>query len=63
SDHRADQIKKNNEFFETLFRINNEIMLLIDPDSLKIEDCNNSACLFYGKSQEEMVACKITDFN
>lgn len=42
-DHRTGQIKKNDAFFEELFRNNTEIMLLIDPESLKIEDCNISA--------------------
>lgn len=55
---------KNQElFFEELFRNNQEIMLLIDQDTLKIKDCNRSACLFYGKTHEEMITYKITYFN
>lgn len=62
-DHRTGQIKKNDAFFEELFRNNTEIMLLIDPESLKIEDCNISACEFYGKSHDQMITSKITHFN
>lgn len=62
-DHRTGQIKKNDAFFEELFRNNTEIMLLIDPESLKIEDCNISACEFYGKSHDKMITSKITHFN
>ena len=63
NDQKAGQIKDKESFFEELFRYNQEIMLLIDPDTLKIEDCNRSACLFYGKTHDEMVATKISHFN
>lgn len=63
-DHqKAGPLKETESFFEKLFRNNHEIMLLIDPDTLKIEDCNRSACLFYGKTYEQMVTYKITRFN
>ncbi|MEO1814622.1 MAG: PAS domain S-box protein [Acetobacterium sp.] len=63
NDQKAGQIKDKESFFEELFRYNQEIMLLIDPDTLKIEDCNRSACLFYGKPYNEMVMTKISHFN
>lgn len=62
-DHRMGQIQKNDAFFEELFRYNTEIMLLIDPESLRIEDCNISACEFYGKPHDQMITSKITHFN
>ncbi|PKM74259.1 MAG: hypothetical protein CVU92_06245, partial [Firmicutes bacterium HGW-Firmicutes-17] len=62
-DQKAGPIKDKESFFEELFRYNQEIMLLINPDTLKIEDCNRSACLFYGKTHDEMVTYKITQFN
>ena len=63
NDQKAGQIKDKESFFEELFRYDQEIMLLIDPDTLKIEDCNRSACLFYGKTHDEMVLTKISHFN
>ncbi len=60
---KAGQTKNNNAFFEALFRNNQEIMLLIESDTLKIADCNRAACLFYGKPHEEMITHKITHFN
>lgn len=62
-DQKAGPIKDKESFFEELFRYNQEIMLLINPDTLKIEDCNRSACLFYGKTHDEMMTYKITYFN
>ncbi|WP_052307073.1 PAS domain S-box protein [Acetobacterium woodii] len=61
---KKDNIKKDQvSFFEALFRNNHEIMLLINPDTMKIEDCNQSACLFYGLTYEEMITLKISHFN
>lgn len=61
---KKDNVKENQvSFFEALFRNNQEIMLLINPDTLKIEDCNQSACSFYGLTHEEMITFKISHFN
>ena len=38
-------------------------MLLINPETSEIEDCNLSACSYYGYSYEEMLELKITDIN
>ena len=38
-------------------------MLLIDPETSKIVDCNRSASSFYGYSYLEMLKLKITDIN
>jgi diguanylate cyclase (GGDEF)-like protein/PAS domain S-box-containing protein len=62
-DQNARLLGDKESFFEALFRNNQEIMLLIDQDTLEIKDCNWSACLFYGKTLEEMITYKITHFN
>jgi diguanylate cyclase (GGDEF)-like protein/PAS domain S-box-containing protein len=62
-DQNARLLGDKESFFEALFRNNQEIMLLIDQDTLEIKDCNWSACLFYGKTREEMITYKITHFN
>ncbi len=57
-------VSKNNElFYKDLFQNNLEIMLLIDPETSQIKDCNLSACKFYGYSYNEMLNYKITDIN
>lgn len=63
NDQKIGQVKGKESFFEDLFRNNQEIMLLIDIDTLEIKDCNHSACLFYGKTHSEMITFKITHFN
>jgi two-component system cell cycle sensor histidine kinase PleC len=55
---------KNNElFYKSLFQNNLEIMLLINPETSQIKDCNLSACNYYGYSYNKMLKLKITDIN
>ena len=42
----------NESFYKSLFINNQEIMLLINSETYKIEDCNLSACNFYGYSYD-----------
>ncbi len=59
-----DYLNENDEsFYKTLFKNNQEIMLLINPKTSQIEDCNLTACYFYGYTYQEMLKLKITDFN
>ena len=61
---KKDNVKdEQGSFFEMLFRNNQEIMLLINPDTLKIVDCNHAACSFYGLTYQEMITLKISHFN
>jgi len=54
----------NNECsYRNLFMNNRAIMLLINPETSQIEDCNLSACSFYGYSYDEILNLKITDIN
>lgn len=50
-------------FYKSLFKNNRNSMLLINIKTLAIEDCNLSACSFYGYSYEEMLRLKISDIN
>ncbi|WP_461207354.1 HD domain-containing phosphohydrolase [Clostridium sp. DL1XJH146] len=56
-------IKENQSFYKKLFRDNQEIMLLINPETFDIVDCNLSACNFYGYSYDEMLELSIKDLN
>jgi PAS domain S-box-containing protein len=49
--------------YKSLFIKDKEIMLLINPQTSEIKDCNLEACYFYGYPYDEMVKMKITDFN
>ena len=56
-------IAKIESYYKCLFENNQEIMLLINPDTSEIEDCNLSACNFYGYSYDEMLKLKTINFN
>ncbi|MDR3601537.1 MAG: PAS domain S-box protein [Desulfosporosinus sp.] len=49
--------------YRDLFVNNRAIMLLINPETSEIVDCNLSACSFYGYSYDDMLRLKITDLN
>jgi len=51
------------DFYKCLFVNNEEIMLVINPKTSEIVDCNLAACDFYGYSYEDMLKLKITNFN
>jgi len=47
--------------YQTLFMTHNEVLLVINPETNDIEECNDTACLFYGYSREELLSLKITN--
>ncbi|WP_378954747.1 PAS domain S-box protein [Pelosinus sp. sgz500959] len=49
--------------YSHLFDNKHIIMLLIDPETMKIIDASSAACLFYGFSHEEMLNLSIKDIN
>ena len=49
--------------FKTLFTESHSIMLLIDPETGKIEDANRTACNFYGYSHSKLTQMKIQQIN
>lgn len=55
--------KKPESFYQSLFKNNQEIMFLINPDTFEIEDCNQAACSFYGYAYEDMLNHGILSFN
>lgn len=56
-------MKNSESFYKDLFKNNQEIMLLINPQTSIIEDCNIAACNFYGYSYDEILKLKITNIN
>ena len=48
-------LRESEERFRTMFETNQAVMLLIDPNSGKIEDANPAACKFYGYTHAKIV--------
>jgi len=47
--------------YRSLFESNQSIMLLIDPATSQIDDCNPAACAFYGYSKAELTSRMFSD--
>ncbi|HOI32989.1 MAG TPA: PAS domain-containing sensor histidine kinase, partial [Bacteroidales bacterium] len=56
-------LKESEQRFRGMFEYNHAVMLIIDPDDLKILDANPAALEFYGYSYEQMKKLKISDIN
>ena len=61
---RAEEALRESEtLFRNLFEQHAAVQLIIDPDSGKIMDANNSAAMFYGWTQEQLQQMSIQDIN
>jgi PAS domain S-box-containing protein len=49
--------------YQSLFKTNHAVMLLIDPESAVIEDANPAACAYYGWSLEQLKKLRISEIN
>jgi PAS domain S-box-containing protein len=58
-----EKIKESEQKFRSLFKENNSVQLLIDPDTGDIVDANQAGCKFYGYSYEELTSLKIQNIN
>lgn len=58
-----EDLKKAKQRYETFFRANKAIELIIDPVENKIVDCNEAALNFYGYNEYELRNLKISDIN
>lgn len=56
-------LKESEERYKSIFHNSNAVMLVIDPQTAKIFDANNSACEYYGYTKEQITSLKITDIN
>lgn len=56
------ELKEREELYRSMFN-SHSIMLLIDPETDKIEDANQAACEFYGYSYNRMLKLLLTDIN
>lgn len=49
--------------FQSLFENNHTIMLLIDPETGSLVDCNQAAAVFYGFDREQLNTMKLQDLS
>ena len=56
-------LKEREELYSQMFRNNQAVKLLVDPESGLIVDANNAACKFYGYSAEKMAKKKLWDID
>lgn len=57
------ELKISEERYHQMFETNQAIKLVIEPNSGKILEVNQSAIKFYGYSREKLLTLKITDIN
>lgn len=59
--HLQNSLRENEEKFRTIFEDNSAFMLIFDPSTMDILDCNASVAGFYGYATEEMRHKKMCD--
>lgn len=57
------KVYDNEAVYRGIFENNHAVMLLIDPQTGKIEDANNAALIFYGYPKEKLLSMKINQIN
>lgn len=60
---RTSQLKESEQRYKSLFKNNQSVMMLIDPENGNILDVNKAAVEFYGYSIEEITNMKINQIN
>gem|GEM_PF-643913 len=58
-----EDLKQSEARYRSLIQNNQSIMLLFDPISGEIVEANKAACIFYGKTEEELKKTCIFDIN
>lgn len=61
--HVEDTLRESEKRYRQIFEKNRAIQLVIDPEVGTIIDANPAACDFYGYTQDEIKAKKISDIN
>lgn len=60
---RTEQLEASEEKYMSLFRDNNSVILVIDPDTGGIHNANEAAVRYYGYSRERLLTMHIDDIN
>lgn len=56
-------LKESEERFKAIFESHHAVLLVIDPETGRIEDGSPGACAFYGYNREDLKRKNITDIN
>ena len=56
-------LRESEELYESLFRNNHAVMLIIDPEDGRIVDANRAAVRFYGYTARKLKTLRISDIN
>ena len=62
-DRANEALRESEERFRAMFQNHHAVMLIIDPDTGRIEDASPGACDFYGYSREDITEMKINEIN
>lgn len=60
---RIEEAKRKSEQFESLFRLANDAILIVETESEIVLDANDKACELYDLSREEFVGRSVKDFS
>ncbi len=61
--HAEEELRQSEQRFRGIFENDHLVMLIIDPQTGKIEDVSPAACSFYGYTHEELKRKKIDEIN
>jgi PAS domain S-box-containing protein len=57
------KLLESESHYKALFDNNHSVIVLINPETARIEDANPAACAYYGYTHAEMCTMKVYDFN
>jgi len=58
-----ENLHKSEDRYKSLFKNNQSVILIIDPDTGEIKDANPSACKFYGWTHAVLISKNISEIN
>ncbi len=61
--HAEEALLQSEYKFRMLFENHSAKKMIVNPETLKIEDANNAACKFYGWTREEFKNMELSDIN
>jgi PAS domain S-box-containing protein len=60
---REEALRESEERFRAIFENHHVVMLILDPETGRIEDCSPGACAFYGHTKEQLTKKRIGEIN